>query len=137
MYKENKNSHPDKDDKEASWNSALESAKRLAYWIQVGNQHCYDKNYPKYKDCLIIFFKEISPKLNDKEIEDVNKKLKEIYKEEENYNKELIKNSDEENISFMSDYPTLLDEFDMKLRRYADKKGLLIPDKKSIYDSEE
>lgn len=124
-------------DKEASWNSAKETALRLAYWIQLGNTHYYAQDYVKYKDCLMIFFKEVCSKLNEDELENMKIARNEIMKELENFQKEIGKHNDEEEISFNSIFPSKLDEFDIQLRRLADNKGLLIPNKGSIYGREE
>ena len=123
--------------KEASWNSAKETALRLAYWIQLGNTHYYAQDYIKYKDCLMIFFKEICSKLSEEELEDVKKSRDEILEELEKFQKEISEYNDEEEISFGSIFPSKLDEFDIKLRRLADNKGLLIPNKKDIYGDED
>lgn len=122
--------------KETVWNSAQETSKRLANWIQVGNQYHFEKNYAQYYDCLMIVYIEISPKLNQKEREEVNSLLNELRDEYNNYLEELNKFPDEE-ITFRSTFPLKLFKFDVKLRKCADVHGLLIPDKKSIFETEE
>jgi len=123
-------------DKEASWNSAKETALRLAYWIQLGNTHYYAQDYVKYKDCLMIFFKEICSKLNDGELKRLKIMRDDILEELEKFQKEISEYTDEDEINFSSTFPSKLDEFDIHLRRVADNKGLLIPNKGSIYGSE-
>jgi len=85
----------------------------------------------------MIFFKEVCSKLNEDELENMKIARNEIMKELENFQKEIGKHNDEEEISFNSIFPSKLDEFDIQLRRLADNKGLLIPNKGSIYGREE
>jgi len=125
--------------KEAEWNSAVESSKRLSFWIQQSNVNYYDEEYIDMKKCLFIVYAEIFPKLSKDEKNKLKKMKDEIHDEMPEFEKQFraFKESMEGQVVIKSNIPELLFKFSLKLREFADRHNLLIPDKKSIYDMEE
>lgn len=123
--------------KEASWNSAVETARRLSYWIQTANGYYFDGDALKYFRCLINVYKEIDAKLDEKEREDVEKQYEKLVPSKEKHEQIVndFQNSyEEEGKTINSSFPSLLHKFDLTLRRYADKHDLLNPDKKTYFE---
>jgi hypothetical protein len=121
--------------KEAGWNSAQETARRLAYWIQKGNDYYHEGNHLAYKNCLMVVFKEVATKMKVEELENFRELIKGIRKDEIEYNNKIKENDFAGEVVFDSELPNLLDNFDIELRRCADNHNMLIPNVRSMYDS--
>jgi len=115
--------------KQAEWNSGLASAMRLHTWLQESNLNDYGGNTIERYKCLAIFYREIKPKLSNKEKEEGDKLKNAIEKEVENVTDPRTKGRMISTTIYVK-----LDEFEDKIRKYADAHGLMNPNKGTIYD---
>ena len=120
--------------RDASWNSAQETARRLSFWVEKANEYSFSDEHISFYKSLKIFFKEVWGHLTKTEKEELKADFKIIKKEVDSFNTEVKKHDVDEEINFSSKLPELLDDFDFKLRDYASGHDLFNPSKKSIYD---
>lgn len=130
---------------ETIFNSALESLMRLNVLLYKAIQckaRCRENglNYSwllKWEDYLYMLFDEISPKMNENRVEKINKDLDKAFKV-------IVKKRTERGTINVIDARQFkakwqhLRKIEQHLRRFADQKGMLLPDKpKDDYSSTE
>lgn len=123
--------------RDASWNSAQETARRLSFWVEKCNEYSFGDEHLNFFKGLKIFFKEVWGHLTSDEKNELKKDFDEIKKEVKVFNTEVKKFDEDEEITFSSKLPEMLDDFDFKLRDYAGRHDLFNPSKKTIYDLED
>jgi len=116
--------------KEAEWNAGLVSSMRLHFWLQMSNNCSYDEDHLNRKKSLDIFYREIKPKLKQKEKDEAEPIKEDIEKEIQRINMPLKTKK-----RILTDIPRLLDNYEDKIRLFADNHGLLNPNKGTIFDS--
>lgn len=116
--------------KEAEWNAGLVSSMRLHFWLQQSNNCSYEEDHMNRKKALDIFYREIKPKLKKIEKEEVEPIKKEIEIEINRIEMPLKSRK-----RVMTDIPRKLDNYEDKIRLFADNHGLLNPNKETIFDS--
>jgi len=110
--------------KEGEWDARAFSVFRLHKWLEMTNMDAYSEDHLGRKKALDRFYSEIKTKLKKKEKEDCNKAKE---KAEEEQRRIEIPLKSKHKVS--TNLPALLDEYEDRIRFYADEHSLLIPNK--------
>jgi len=126
------------------FNAGFSSLERLHNTLEDCNQYkrlCFHNGYnyemlKKYRFSVDTVFLEVSPKLNDTEDRAIEKlfsllkKMRNVMEEEKGEDGSFINI----NKNMFHKYYSIVRFIEKKLRRLADQKGMLIPNKKGVHD---
>lgn len=105
---------------ESAFNFAVEYLKRISLSLSMCEQFATLNNADGWISWLRVVFRQLSCKLNDKEVEEFNNYFKKI---------NILLNDKSKRHTERNKILYLLDDLETKLRQRLQKKGMLLPSK--------
>ncbi len=129
----------DANDSGTPFNMAVETLRRVNNTLIFSDRCCLTQNFLLWKRCLDILYREVisvgehdhATKLTKEEKEELNRLRNDIDDETQEYLDDSAKNKNN-NRNISTKLPTLLDNFEIKLRMALDKKKMLMPSSRDL-----